>query len=247
MRSEFARCQKEPHSGTVSSVNDSTAGRTLCWIASAFEHGVALPFVFPSYLRLRATLLIFSLVAACSTRAQKPSYATPRAPLLGAAWYPEQWPESRWNVDLTLMEQAHFNVVRIGEFAWSTMEPSEGRYEFAWLDRAIALAARHHILVVLGTPTDTPPAWLTSNYPETLRVDENGNRAQHGNRRQFNYANELYRRFCAEIVAQMARRYGHNPNVIGWQIGNEYTDESYDSATRVQFQQFLHEKYKTLA
>jgi beta-galactosidase len=127
------------------------------------------------------------------------------------------------------------------------MEPSEGHYKFAWLDRAIALAGRHHIAVVLGTPTDTPPAWLTSKYPETLRVDETGMHAQHGNRRQFNYANPLYRRFCAEIVAQMASRYGHNPNVIGWQIGNEYTDESFDTATRTQFQQFLRDKYKTLA
>ena len=127
------------------------------------------------------------------------------------------------------------------------MEPSEGHYEFSWLDRAIALAAGHHIAVVLGTPTDAPPAWLTSKYPETLRIDENGARAQHGNRRQFNYADPLYRRLCAEIVRQMARRYGHNPNVIGWQIGNEYTDESFDTATRTQFQQFLHDKYKTLA
>jgi beta-galactosidase len=145
------------------------------------------------------------------------------------------------------MEQAHFNVVRVGEFAWSTLEPREGRYDFSWLDRAIALAARHHIVVVLGTPTDAPPAWLTSKYPETLRIDENGIRAEHGGRRQFNYANPLYRRFCAEIVAQLARRYGHNPDVIGWQIGNEYTDESFDPQTRALFRQFLRNKYQTLA
>jgi beta-galactosidase len=193
--------------------------------------------------------LICILIAACSlasARAQKPSYATPNAPLLGAAWYPEQWPESRWDADLTLMEQAHFNVIRVGEFAWSTMEPSEGHYDFAWLNRAVALAARHHIAVVLGTPTDAPPAWLTSKYPQTLRIDENGVRALHGNRRQFNYANPLYRRLCAQMVSQMARRYGHNSDVIGWQIGNEYSDESFDPATRAAFQQFLRDKYKTL-
>jgi beta-galactosidase len=145
------------------------------------------------------------------------------------------------------MQRADFDIVRVGEFAWSTMEPSEGHYDFAWLDRAIALATRHHIAVVLGTPTDAPPAWLTAKYPQTLRVDENGVRAQHGNRRQFNYANPLYRRFCADIVSQMARRYGHNPDVIGWQIGNEFTDESFDPATSILFQQFLRDKYKTLA
>src|SRR5690349_17184641 len=71
---------------------------------------------------------------------------------MGAAWYPEQWPEQQWDGDLTLMEQAHMNVVRVGEFAWSTMEPKEGDYDFDWLERAIALAAKHHIAVVIGTP-----------------------------------------------------------------------------------------------
>ena len=209
-----------------------------------------MSFCVRSNSRFFASFLIATLVFAasifCSAFAQKAAYITPNAPLLGAAWYPEQWPESRWDADLSLMEQAHFSVVRVGEFAWSTMAPSEGHYEFSWLDRAIALAARHHIAVVLGTPTDAPPAWLTSKYPETLRVDENGRRAEHGNRRQFNYANPLYRRFCAEIVHEMAVRYGHNLNVIGWQIANEYTDESFDPETRAQFQQFLRDKYKTL-
>ena len=206
--------------------------------------GVALRFICSSHWRLLAYAI--TLAIASFARSQTP-YITPNAPLLGAAWYPEQWPEGRWDADLSLMERAHLNVVRVGEFAWSTMEPSEGHYNFTWLDRAIALAARHHIAVVLGTPTDAPPAWLTAKYPQTLRVDENGRPAQHGNRRQFNYANPLYRHFCAEIVAQMAHRYGHNPNVIGWQIGNEFTDESFDPATRALFQQFLRGKYKTLA
>ena len=173
-------------------------------------------------------------------------YVTPHAPLLGSAWYPEQWPESRWDTDLQLMQDAHMNVVRVGEFAWSTEEPAEGRYDLDWLDRAIALAAKHHIAVVIGTPTDAPPAWLTSKYPDTLGTNADGRRRQHGNRRQFSYSSPRYRHLCELIVAQLANRFGHNPNVIGWQIGNEYTDESFDAATRAQFQQFLKAKYKTL-
>ena len=111
------------------------------------------------------------------TFAQATQYSNQPPILLGAAWYPEQWPESRWDADLSLMEAAHIHVVRVGEFAWSTMEPSEGHYDFAWLDRAIALAAKHHICVVLGTPTAAPPAWLTEKYPETLRI-ERGRRAR---------------------------------------------------------------------
>ncbi len=173
-------------------------------------------------------------------------YQTPNAPVLGSAWYPEQWPESHWESDLSLMEQAHFNVVRIGEFAWSSIEPSEGHYDLDWLDRAIALAAKHHLAVVMSTPTDAPPAWLTSKYPDTLGTNADGKLREHGNRRQFNYASPHYRQFCAEIVTKLAERLGHNQNIIGWQIGNEYTDESFDPATRAQFQQFLKAKYKTL-
>jgi beta-galactosidase len=166
--------------------------------------------------------------------------------LLGAAWYPEQWPESRWDADLQLMEDAHLHVVRVGEFAWSTMEPSEGRYDLDWLERAVRLAEKHHIAVVIGTPTDAPPAWLTTAHPETLRVDASGRRAEHGGRRQFNYASAEYRFFCAAIAEQLARRFGHDPNVIGWQIGNEYSEESFDPDTRRQFDEWLKRKYGTL-
>jgi len=178
--------------------------------------------------------------------AQSSSYQTPHAPLLGSAWYPEQWPESQWDADLSLMEKAHMNVVRVGEFAWSTIEPREGHFELGWLDRAISLAATHHIAVVIGTPTDAPPAWLTTKYPETLGTNSDGHVREHGNRRQFNYANPKYRALCAQIVLQLAKHFGSNPAVIGWQIGNEDTDESFDPATKAQFQDFLRDKYKTL-
>ncbi len=201
--------------------------------------------VFVWMLTPVATLLLLA-VPGLDAQTAAP-YSTPHAPLLGAAWYPEQWPESRWDADLTLMEQAHMKVVRVGEYAWSALEPSEGHYEMDWLERAIDLAGRHHIAVVIGTPTDAPPAWLTSKYPETLGMDADGRLREHGDRRQFNYASPRYRQLCALIVAQLAERFGHNPNVIGWQIGNEDTDESFDPATRAQFQQFLKKRYKTLA
>ena len=97
--------------------------------------------------------------------AAQPANDTPPALYLGAAWYPEQWPESRWEADLTLMEQAHIRFARITEFAWSSMEPTEGNFQFEWLDRAIALAAKHHVAIVLGTPSATPPAWPDPEIP----------------------------------------------------------------------------------
>jgi beta-galactosidase len=206
--------------------------------------------------RLGAKGLVLSLMLALvllpgltdRSQAQAGASARPVPPLLlGAAWYPEQWPESRWDKDLQLMQDAHLRVVRVGEFAWSSEEPAEGHYDLDWLERAIRLAEKHDIAVVLGTPTDAPPAWLTAKYPETLRVDSDGRRDEHGARRQFNYADPLYRKFCAEIATQLAQRFGHDPEVIGWQIGNEYTDESFDAGTRRQFDDWLEAHFHTLA
>ena len=192
----------------------------------------------------------FALVVAAALLLVLPAHsqspAVPPSILLGTAWYPEQWPESRWDQDLMLMQQAGVHMVRVGEFAWSRMEPEEGHYDLDWLDHAVTAAAKHGIYTVLGTPTAAPPAWLTQKYPETLRIDEEGHRAEHGNRQQFNFANTKYREMARRIAEQMAKRFGHNPFVLGWQIDNEYADVSFDSNTKAQFQQWLKTRYGTL-
>ena len=202
-------------------------------------------------LMVVASLAAFPvLLAAHSAPQTDPAALAPphNALLLGAAWYPEQWPESRWEEDLRLMEAAHITFTRVGEFAWSRMEPSEGKYDFDWLEGAIAAAGKHHIAVVLGTPTATPPAWMTQKYPDVLRVESNGIRETHGNRAQASVSSPRYREFCRQIATQMALRFGHNPNVVGWQIDNEYGYAlmSYDDVTRKLFDQWLEAKYKTL-
>jgi beta-galactosidase len=205
---------------------------------------------------LRGVILFLSvgLLSAFAQNAPTPSRAIPtqlpgqNALLMGVAWYPEQWPEARWEEDLRMMEAANIKIVRIAEFAWSRMEPSEGHYDFDWLERAINHAAKHHIVSVVGTPTATPPAWLTQKYPDTLRVEQNGQRVTHGNRAHASATSPRYRDFCRRIAEQMAKRFGHNPNVVGWQIDNEYGYAlmSYDDGTREQFQKWLESKYKTL-
>lgn len=188
---------------------------------------------------------IATLTVPFNLQSQTTSPAPP-AILLGTAWYPEQWPESRWDAELGLMQQAGIRMVRIGEFAWSRMEPSEGRYDLDWIDRAITGASKHAIYTVLGSPTPTPPAWMTQKYPEILRMNENGRLAEHGNRQHFNFANVKYREFTRKIAEQMAKRFGRNPWVLGWQIDNEYAEESYDPDTKAQFHQWLKARYGTL-
>jgi beta-galactosidase len=197
---------------------------------------------------MRRLILALALAFPLTALAQAPLPPEPRTPplLLGAAWYPEQWDEPTWESDLTLMEQAHIHFVRVGEFAWSTMEPSEGNFQLDWLEHAIRAAERHHIAVVLGTPSAAPPAWLTQKYPQTLRTDANGHKDGHGNRQQFDWSDPKYRELAARIASKMAERFGHDPNVIGWQIDNEYANESYSEIDRTRFQQWLKTKYKTL-
>lgn len=205
----------------------------------------------PSWFPQRAIALLFGTLFALAAavpdaRAQATRYADAAPLLLGVAWYPEQWPEAQWEHDLALMEAAHVRVVRIGEFAWSRMEPREGQYDFAWMDRAIAAAARHRMVVVLGTPTAAPPAWLTQAYPDTLRVGEDGVRDEHGNRQQFSFASARYRRFAHAIAGQMAQRYGRNPHVVGWQLDNEYAQASFDPEAKAQFHAWLQRKYGSI-
>lgn len=169
--------------------------------------------------------------------------------MLGAAWYPEQWPEKQWEQDLVTMQAAHINMVRIGEFAWSELEPAEGEYRFEWLDLAISSANRHCMTVVLGTPTAAPPAWLVNKYPEVLRIEEDGRQAEHGGRLDYSAASKQYLALTRDIARRLAERYGHNPAVVAWQIDNEfgYANPSFDKETLAAFHDFLRQRYGTIA
>lgn len=141
---------------------------------------------------------------------------------LGAAYYPEHWPESCWLEDMRLMRQAGLTVARLAEFAWSTLEPAQGQFDFGWLERAISRLADAGLASVLGTPTAAPPAWLVQQYPDLMAVDEHGRRVQFGNRCHYCVNSPEFHTATRRIVEAMAGQFGHNPNVIGWQIDNEY-------------------------
>lgn len=170
----------------------------------------------------------------------------PPALLLGAAWYPEQWPESNWNSDLDLMQKAHIHVVRVGEFAWTALEPAEGKYELDWLERAINLAGQHGIYVILGTPSAGPPVWMATKYPDILVTEANGKQYTGATRNRSNWSSGRYKRFVREMDERLSKRFGHNPYVIGWQIGNEYSSQSYDADTQAQFHAWLQHRYGTI-
>jgi beta-galactosidase len=164
----------------------------------------------------------------------------------GVDYYPEQWPEERWSIDAQLMKEACFNVARLAEFAWSKMEPSEGNYDFDWLDRAIDILHAHGMQIVLGTPTASAPPWLMKKNPELFRVREDGQRVTFGNRREYCPNHPLYQEHTRRIVTKMAEHYAHHPAVIGWQIDNEFGERCYCPVCTTQFQTWLRGRYEAL-
>ena len=165
---------------------------------------------------------------------------------IGASYYPEHWPESRWAEDIRLMREAGMTVMRMAEFAWSTLEPSEGEFCFNWLDRAIDALATEGIASVLGTPTAGPPAWLVEKYPDLLAVGEDGRRVQFGNRCHYCVNSPDLHAATQRIVSALAERFGPNPHIIGWQIDNEYNRVCTCERCQKLFQQYLNDKFGTL-
>ncbi len=169
--------------------------------------------------------------------------------MLGVCYYPEHWPETWWPDDARRMRDMGISFVRIGEFAWSKLEPKRDVYEWGWLDRAIEVLGKAGLKVVLGTPTATPPKWLMDEYPEIAPVDEQGNTRGFGSRRHYTFSSEVYHAESARIVEMLAKRYGNNPAIAGWQTDNEYgchlTVLSWGKQDLNAFQNYLRKTYQT--
>ena len=167
----------------------------------------------------------------------------------GVCYYPEHWPKEMWRDDLRRIRESGISVIRIAEFAWTIFEPVEGTFSFDFFDEFLAVAEEEGIKVIFGTPSATPPAWLTEKYPEVLNARKDGVLLRHGGRRHYNYNSPVYRKLTARIVEQLARHYGQHPCLVGWQIDNELnceTSEFYSEADHAAFRSFLKEKYGTL-
>ncbi len=166
---------------------------------------------------------------------------------LGAAYYPEWWPEAEWETDFREMQELGINCVRMGEFAWASYEPQPGKFVFDWMDKAIAIARRHGIGVILGTPTASIPPWLYQMHPDVLTGNDIG-LFSYGGRKGYNTSSPNYLDACARIVAALAEHYGPNAGVIGWQLDNEpgYPPQAYDPVTERAFQNWLQKHYGSL-
>ena len=161
----------------------------------------------------------------------------------GAAYYSEYLPYDRVEKDMEMMEKAGMNVIRIAESTWSTLEPQEGVYDFTHIDRMLNAAARHHISVIVGTPTYAVPTWLVKKYPDILAITQNG-RERYGHRQNMDITNPDYLSYAERIIRVLMEHVKDVPHVIGYQLDNE--TKSYGTAgPRVQamFVDYLKEKF----
>lgn len=165
---------------------------------------------------------------------------------LGTCYYPEHWDESLWEDDLKRMLSHGIETIRIAEFAWSKVEPKEGEFTFAFFDSFLEVAKKTGMKIIFGTPSATPPAWLTEKYPEVLNARLDGSKVRHGMRRHYNYNSPKYQELTKRIVEKIGEHYASHPYIIGWQIDNELNceiNEFYSESDDAAFKVFLREKY----
>ncbi len=169
--------------------------------------------------------------------------------LHGGDYNPDQWQDypDILAKDLALMKLAKVNTVSLGIFAWSALEPEEGRFEFAWLDKIFDEIHAMGGNVILATPSGARPAWLSQKYPEVLRTNDRFEKMHHGGRHNHCFSSPIYREKVAIINQKLAERYGHHPALLMWHISNEYSGDCHCAYCQENFRHWLQVKYGTLA
>lgn len=150
---------------------------------------------------------------------------------------------------MAAMRDLNISYVRVNEFDWAVLEPSEGEYNFTVLDKTLELFGRYGLKAILGTPTASPPVWLAQKY-DIAFVDVTNSTYVFGSRRYYSFSSFDYREQSQKITKMLAERYGNNPNVAAWQLDNEFgchsTIRSYDHNAITRFRSWLQEKYGTV-
>ena len=167
--------------------------------------------------------------------------------LYGGDYNPEQWDPAVWREDVALMRAAGVNLVTVGVFSWSHLEPRPGVYHFGWMDEVLDLLHDAGIAVDLATPVASPPPWLGHRNPESLPTTADGRVLSYGSRNQFCPSSDAYRDAAAAIAEQVAARYAGHPAVRMWHAGNEYGQFCFCDLCAARFRDWLRARYGTLA
>ena len=147
------------------------------------------------------------------------------------------------------MREAGVNLVSVGIFSWSRLEPEAARYDFDWLDRIIDMLHEGGVRIDLATATASPPPWLSHKHPEMLPVMADGVRLSHGARQHYCPSSPVYRFAAQHLVEQLAKRYATHPALAMWHVGNEFgchVPACYCDVSAAAFRVWLQERYGDL-
>jgi beta-galactosidase len=140
----------------------------------------------------------------------------------GGDYNPEQWPRQTWPEDVAAMRRAGVTFVSLGIFSWSWLEPSDGAFDFGWLDEVMGRLDEAGIAVDLATGTASPPMWLAAAHPEIAPLDRDGRRLWPGSRQAWCPSSATFTAYATRLAAQMAVRYHEHPALAMWHVSNEY-------------------------
>lgn len=140
----------------------------------------------------------------------------------GGDYNPDQWSEETWDDDIRLMEKAGVNTVALAIFSWDRIQPTEDRWNFGWLDRIIEKLGKAGIATDLASATATAPLWLYEKHPEVLPRDKFGHPVNAGSRQSWSPTSPVFKEYALTLCRKLAERYGANPYVTAWHMGNEY-------------------------
>ena len=187
--------------------------------------------------------LILSAIPLAAAGPTPPKFGTI---LYGASYYWEYMPVERLEQDVQLMETLGVTFVRLGESTWGVMEPRDGEFDFAWLDRVIDRLHKAGIKVILGTPTYSIPAWLYKKHPEIQVKQINRERYTYGLRQMTDLTHPVYRRYAERIIRELVAHFKDHPAVIGYQLDNEtHASGTADAPVQLRFREELKAKFKT--
>ncbi len=140
----------------------------------------------------------------------------------GGDYNPDQWSEETWDDDVRLMKKAGVNTVALAIFSWDRIQPTEDRWNFGWLDRIIEKLGKAGIATDLASATATAPLWLYEKHPEVLPRDKYGHQVNAGSRQSWSPTSPVFKEYALTLCRKLAERYGSNPYVTAWHMGNEY-------------------------
>ena len=140
----------------------------------------------------------------------------------GGDYNPDQWSEETWDDDVRFMKKAGVNTVALAIFSWDRIQPQENRWDFGWLDRIIDKLGKAGIATDLASATATAPLWLYEKHPEVLPCDKFGHPVNAGSRQSWSPTSPVFKEYALTLCRKLAERYGANPYVTAWHMGNEY-------------------------